>query len=56
MKETHIFVIKQATNEPKKRIKTIQNLNNIYTILLCCPCYMPKYIPRLEGIMHRPEG
>ena len=24
----------------------------IYTIILCCPCYMPKYVPRLEGIMH----
>ena len=23
-----------------------------YTIILCCPCYMPKYVPRLEGIMH----
>jgi hypothetical protein len=22
---------------------------------LCCPCYMPKYVPRLEGIMHDPE-
>jgi hypothetical protein len=20
-------------------------------IILCCPCYMPKYVPRLEGIM-----
>jgi hypothetical protein len=28
-----------------------------YTITLCCPCYnMPKYVPRLEGIMHDPEG
>jgi hypothetical protein len=24
----------------------------IYTITLCCPCYMTKYVPRLEGIMH----
>ena len=30
-------------------------LCNIYTILLCCPCYMPKYVPRLEGIMHEPK-
>ena len=22
------------------------------TIILCCPCYMPKYVPRLEAIMH----
>ena len=28
----------------------------IYTIILCCPCYMPKYVPRLEGIMHDPKG
>jgi hypothetical protein len=27
-----------------------------YTIILCCPCYMPKYVPRLEGIMHDPKG
>jgi hypothetical protein len=27
----------------------------IYTIILCCPCYMPKYVPRLEGIMHDPN-
>ena len=20
------------------------------------PCYMPKYVPRLEGIMHDPKG
>ena len=26
----------------------------IYTIILCCPCYMPKYVPKLEGIMHDP--
>ena len=26
-----------------------------YTIILCCPCYMPKYVPRLEGIMHDPK-
>jgi hypothetical protein len=23
---------------------------------LCCPCYMPKYVPRLEGIMHDPKA
>ena len=28
----------------------------IYTIILCCPCYMPKYVPRLEGIMHDPKS
>jgi hypothetical protein len=22
---------------------------------ICCPCYMPKYVPRLEGIMHSPD-
>ena len=22
---------------------------------MCCPCYMPKYVPRLEGIMHDPK-
>ena len=27
-----------------------------YFGILCCPCYMPKYVPRLEGIMHDPEG
>ena len=36
----------------------IQNIDGItsYTIILCCPCYVPKYVPRLEGIMHDPEG
>jgi len=28
----------------------------VYTIILCCPCYMLKYVPRLEGIMHDPKG
>ena len=35
---------------------TFVQLFIIYTIILCCPCYMPKYVPRLEGIMHDPEG
>ena len=26
----------------------------IITIIMCCPCYLPKYVPRLEGIMHSP--
>ena len=30
--------------------------SNNYTIILCCPCYMSKYVPRLEGIMHDPQG
>ena len=30
-------------------------LYNINTIILCCPCYMPKYVPRLEGIIHDPK-
>ena len=29
--------------------------SGIYRIILCCPCYMPKYVPRLEGIMHDPD-
>jgi hypothetical protein len=28
----------------------------ILTIILCCPFYMPKYVPRWEGIMHSPSG
>jgi hypothetical protein len=24
--------------------------------ILCCPCYMPKYVPRLEGIIHDSKG
>ena len=31
-------------------------LTTIYTIILCCPCNMPKYVPRLEGIMHDPKS
>ena len=27
-----------------------------YAIILCCPCYMAKYVPRLEGIMHDPNN
>jgi hypothetical protein len=26
------------------------------TIIMCCPCYMPKYVPRLEGVMHDPPN
>ena len=29
---------------------------SIYTIILCGPCYMPKYVPMLEGIMHNQKG
>ena len=29
---------------------------DIYTIILCFPCNMPKYVPRFEDIMHNPEG
>jgi hypothetical protein len=25
--------------------------SSIYTIILWCPCYMPTYVPRVEGIM-----
>ena len=33
-----------------KSPKTQSNNNNN----IVCPCYMPKYVPRLEGIMHSP--
>ena len=31
--------------------KSPKTFRVIITIILCCPCYMPKYVPRLEGIM-----
>ena len=30
--------------------------SSIYTIILWCPCYMPTYVPRVEGIMHGPSA
>ena len=30
--------------------KSPKTFRVIITIILCCPCYMPKYVPRLEGI------
>ena len=36
--------------------KSPKTFRVIITIILCCPCYMPKYVPRLEGIMHSPSG
>ena len=36
--------------------KSPKTFRVIITIILCCPCYMPKYVPRLEGIMHSPFG
>ena len=36
--------------------KSPKTFRVIITIILCCPCYMLKYIPRLEGIMHSPSG
>ena len=42
----------------KIRINLLHSVTNtiIYTMILCCPCYMPKYVPRLDGIMHDPKG
>ena len=37
-------------------LKSPKTFRVIITIILCCPCYMPKYVPRLEGIMHSPSG
>ena len=37
-------------------LKSSKIFRVIITITLCCPCYMPKYVPRLEGIMHFPSG
>ena len=36
--------------------KSPKTFRVLITIILCCPCYMPKYVPRLEGIMHSPSG
>jgi hypothetical protein len=36
--------------------KSPKTFRVIITIILCCPCYMPKYVPRLEGIIHSPFG
>jgi hypothetical protein len=36
--------------------KSSKTFKVIITTLLCCPCYMPKYVPRLEGIMHSSGG
>ena len=36
-------------------LKPPKTFRVIITIILCCPCYMPKYVPRLEGIMHDPK-
>ena len=36
--------------------KSPKTFRVIITIILCCPCYMPKYAPRLEGIMQSPSG
>ena len=32
-------------------LKSPKTFRVIITIILCCPCYMPKYVSRLEGIM-----
>ena len=37
-------------------LKSPKTFRVIITIILCCPCYMPKYVPRLEGMMHDLEG
>ena len=36
--------------------KSPKTFRVIITIILCRPCYMPKYVPRLEGILHSPFG
>jgi hypothetical protein len=50
-----VQVICQNIIVPNITTETYTQYNN-YTIILCCPCYMPKYVPRLEGIMYDPEG
>ena len=37
-------------------LKSPKTFRVIITIILSCPCYMPKCIPRLEGIMYFPSG
>ena len=36
-------------------LKSPKTFRVIITTILFCPCYMPKYVPRLEGIMHDPK-
>ena len=37
-------------------LKSPKTFRVMITIILCCPCYMPKYVPRLEGIMPSNHG
>ena len=37
-------------------LKLPKTFRVIIAIILCCPCYMPKYVPRLESITHPPSG
>jgi hypothetical protein len=36
--------------------KSPKTFRVIITIIICCPCYMAKYVSRLEGVLHSPSG
>ena len=36
-------------------LKSPKTFRVIIALILWCPCYMSKYVPRLEGIMHDPK-
>jgi hypothetical protein len=40
----------------KDSVSSVYTNVDTYTIILCCPCYMPIYVLRIEGIMHDPKG
>ena len=37
-------------------LKSPKTFRVIITMILCCPRYMQKYVPRLEGIVNSPSG
>ena len=43
---------KNKLDFPNRIAIIITEIKGQIYIILCCPCYMPKFVPRLEGIMH----
>ena len=50
-----IFILSIHVRQISFFFKSPKTFRVIITIMLCCLCYMPKYVPRLEGIMHDPK-
>jgi hypothetical protein len=51
-----VFSVVLVTRSLVLRVIFVDHCFSFFFWSLCCPCYMPKYVPMLDGIMHSPSG